>query len=85
MSMRLPVIACHSGGVPEIIEHGRNGWLVEPRSASAVSEAIALLMADPERRRCLGERARDTVRDRFAPTQQSDSVSQIYHRLAEKR
>jgi glycosyltransferase involved in cell wall biosynthesis len=32
MAMRKPVIACDTGGVPEIITHGRDGWLVEERS-----------------------------------------------------
>ncbi len=34
--MRKPVVACNTGGVPEIITHGRDGWLVEERSAPAV-------------------------------------------------
>ena len=33
MAMRKPVIACSSGGVPEIITHGIDGWLVKARSA----------------------------------------------------
>ncbi len=44
--MRKPVIACGTGGVPEIITHGKDGWLVEERSAEAVATAMTTLLND---------------------------------------
>jgi glycosyltransferase involved in cell wall biosynthesis len=81
MAMRKPVIACGTGGVPEIITHGRDGWLVEERSAEAVATAITALLNDGELCRQLGERARETVRDRFTPRQQCAVVAQRYSSL----
>jgi glycosyltransferase involved in cell wall biosynthesis len=81
MSMRKPVIACNSGGVPEIITHGRDGWLVEERSTEAVATAITTLLNDGELCRQLGARARETVRDRFSPRQQCAAVAQRYASL----
>jgi glycosyltransferase involved in cell wall biosynthesis len=81
MAMRKPVIACDTGGVPEIITHGSDGWLVEERSAAAVATAIATLLNDGELSRRLGERARETVRDRFSPRQQCAAVTQRYASL----
>jgi glycosyltransferase involved in cell wall biosynthesis len=81
MAMRKPVIACGTGGVPEIITHGRDGWLVEERSAEAVATAIATLLNDGELCRQMGVRARETVRDRFTPRQQSTAVTQRYASL----
>jgi glycosyltransferase involved in cell wall biosynthesis len=81
MAMRKPVIACNTGGVPEIITHGRDGWLVEERSAEAVATAITTLLRDGELCRQLGERARETVRDRFSPRQQCAAVAQRYASL----
>jgi glycosyltransferase involved in cell wall biosynthesis len=81
MAMRKPVIACGTGGVPEIITHGSDGWLVEERSADAVAKAIATLLNDAQLCRQLGERARETVRKRFTPRQQSDAVTQRYASL----
>jgi glycosyltransferase involved in cell wall biosynthesis len=78
MAMRKPVIACGTGGVPEIITHGRDGWLVQERSEEAVATAIAALLNDGELCRQLGARARETVRDRFTPRQQSAAVAQRY-------
>lgn len=81
MAMRKPVIACNTGGVPEIITHGRDGWLVEERSEEAVATAITTLLNDGDLCRKLGERARETVRDRFIPRQQSAAVAQRYANL----
>jgi len=81
MAMRKPVIACNTGGVPEIITHGRDGWLVEERSAEAVATAMTTLLNDGELCRQLGERARETVRDRFSPRQQCAAVAQRYASL----
>jgi glycosyltransferase involved in cell wall biosynthesis len=78
MAMRRPVIACNTGGVPEIITHGMDGWLVEERSAEAVAAAISTLLNDGELRRQLGERARSTVCARFTPRQQSAVAAQRY-------
>lgn len=81
MAMRKPVIACGTGGVPEIITDGQDGLLVEERSAEAVAVAIATLLDDPELGRKLGERARQTVRERFSPRQQCANATQRYASL----
>ncbi len=38
------MIACGTGGVPEIITHGSDGWLVPERSADAVASGITTLL-----------------------------------------
>jgi glycosyltransferase involved in cell wall biosynthesis len=78
MAMRKPVIACSTGGVPEIITHGRDGWLVEERSTEAVATAMTTLLNDGALRRRLGECARETVRERFSPRRQCAAVAQRY-------
>ena len=81
MAMRKPVIACGTGGVPEIITHGSDGWLVEERSAEAVAAGITALLNERELCQQMGERARKTVRDRFTPRQQCAAVRQRYASL----
>lgn len=65
MSVGLPVIAfdCPSGP-GEIIEHERDGLIVEPEDVGALSYALARLMDDPVERDVLGARAR-AVRGRL--------------------
>ncbi len=81
MAMRKPVIACSTGGTPEMITHGRNGWLVEERSAEAVATGIATLLKDKNLSRNMGALARETVLNRFTPRLQSTAVRQRYESL----
>ena len=58
----LPVVAARWNDIGELVEHGRNGLLVEPRSAEALRAAIARLFDDPALYERLCEGARDTGR-----------------------
>lgn len=44
MAMGLPVVSTPVSGVPEIIEHGRTGWLVPPEDSEALAERLAALI-----------------------------------------
>ncbi len=59
MATGLPVVATRVGGIPELIEDGRTGLLVDPEDPGAVAEALTELLNDEPRRRTMGLRARD--------------------------
>jgi glycosyltransferase involved in cell wall biosynthesis len=58
----VPVIAVRSGGVPEIVQHGRNGLLVSPGEAKEMAEAIDKLLKDEPLRERLVQSARETAK-----------------------
>jgi len=53
-----PVIASNVGGIPSVIQHGRNGLLVPPNDPKALSEAILTLTKDPRKSREMGQNGR---------------------------
>ncbi len=55
MATALPVVATRITAIPEVVEDGVTGLLVEPGNAQALAHAIMDLAADPARRRQLGE------------------------------
>ena len=59
MGAGLPVVATRVGGLPELVQDGETGILVEPRDPAGLADAIAGLLADPDRRRELGSAGRD--------------------------
>jgi glycosyltransferase involved in cell wall biosynthesis len=81
MAMQKPVIACGTGGIPEMITHGRDGWLVKERSEEEVAAAISTLLKDGARSREMGLRARETVCKRFTPRNQCTAVVKRYASL----
>ncbi len=65
MASGTPVIASRVGGVPEVVEHGVTGYLVEPGDTAALREQLAALLERPTLARRLGDNARDAVLERF--------------------
>ena len=63
-----PVIATRVGGLPEIVEDGRTGYLVEAQSPAALADAVRRLVANPEQRTQMGEAARERIVSQFAAT-----------------
>jgi teichuronic acid biosynthesis glycosyltransferase TuaC len=56
-----PVVACRAEGPEDFVRDGENGFLVPPRDASAVAEALRRAFADPQRLREMGEAGRASV------------------------
>ena len=63
MIVGCPVVASGVGGLREILEHGSTGLLVPPRDPPALAEALDKLLDDPERRKRMGEAAKERSRD----------------------
>ena len=53
----VPVVATRVGGLPEVVEDGGSGLLVDPEDPDALAQAIVTLAGDEPRRRQLGQRA----------------------------
>jgi glycosyltransferase involved in cell wall biosynthesis len=50
----LPIVGSTVGGIPEVVEHGKNGLLVPPREPRALAAAIRHLADHPEIRAAIG-------------------------------
>jgi glycosyltransferase involved in cell wall biosynthesis len=64
MAFGLPTVATNIGTTPKIIEHMKNGWLVN--SDKEWIEALEMLIKNPELRKSLGQAARKTVVDKYS-------------------
>jgi glycosyltransferase involved in cell wall biosynthesis len=65
MALGVPVVASRVGGIPEIIEHERDGLLVRPGDADDLARALARLLDDPALRQSLGQAGRSRVEAAF--------------------
>lgn len=61
MAMGAAVVGSRVGGIGEVIEHGKSGWLVEAGDADGLSHALSRLLDDEPLRKRLGAGARDRV------------------------
>jgi glycosyltransferase involved in cell wall biosynthesis len=65
MACKKPVVATTVGGIPEIIENGGNGILVDPDDDKALAEALIALLRDETLRTRIATRAFSMVREQF--------------------
>jgi colanic acid/amylovoran biosynthesis glycosyltransferase len=65
MASGLPVVASRLSGIPELVEDGKQGLLVEPGEARALAEALLRLQHSPCLRHQLGREGRVRVQNEF--------------------
>ena len=65
LSTGLPVVTTTVGGIPETIDNGRNGFLVEPFNERQFADRILYLLEHPQEASNLVSLARKSVEDRF--------------------
>ena len=65
MASGKPLVGTRVGGIPEIIEHGKTGYLVDRRDTAAMAYRILELLRDPELRRRMGEAGRQVAVEKF--------------------
>lgn len=76
-SCGVPVVATSVGGVKDVLEHGRTGWLVDPDDA-ALAAGIARLLVDSKLRVQLGAAARAAMAQRFSVDAMVDAHLNLY-------
>jgi glycosyltransferase involved in cell wall biosynthesis len=67
MERGVPVIGTRVGGIPDLIEDGKTGWLVEPGDAGGLAEAMRDAVKMPGKRVAMGARAGKKLLDEFQP------------------
>jgi glycosyltransferase involved in cell wall biosynthesis len=80
-AMGVPVVATDIRGCRQAVEPGVTGLLVPVRDAAALADAIAALVVDGERRRCMGDAARAKAARDFDHTRCVDLTVATYARL----
>ncbi len=83
MACGLPVVASRIGGIPEMIEDGKTGYLFSPGNLNELSELIIKLLKSPELMKQMGDAGRKKVQETFTITNMIDNITNIYKKLIE--
>ena len=76
-----PVVATHVGGVPDVVQEGDDGFLVELGATDDLADRLARLARDPELRERMGRAGRAHVLPRYAVARLVDDVDRLYRSL----
>jgi len=75
-----PVVASHAASAPEIVADAETGLLVPPDDAGALAEALAGLLADPERARAYGRAGLERARRELSVERMAERTLAVYAR-----
>ncbi len=78
MASGLPVVATNVGGVPEVVRHGENGFLVERDDESGLVTALERLIQDPQLRSSMGQHGRAYVQANHSLERLPSRLSALY-------
>jgi glycosyltransferase involved in cell wall biosynthesis len=84
MAMGKPVVSSEVGGTPEQIEHGVTGFLYRLGDVEQIVSYLKIL-SDPVRRAQMGDRAKQTARDRFSFEKMVSEYNQVLETLVPDR
>ena len=82
MASGKPVLSTRLAGVPEQIEDGASGVLVEPGNEEQLADALAELVASPQKRRTLGEAGRARLEQEFSVEHTVQPLQALFARHA---
>ncbi len=77
MMCGVPVVSTRLAGVPEMIDHGQSGLLVEPHRSDDLGAAIASILRDPKRAREFSSQGMKSAREQFALERTTRSLKQL--------
>lgn len=78
MSFGSPVIATKVGGIPKVITHGENGFLISPSNTSEIASSVTELYNDQNYRTSLSHGAKTLIKDHYNLDLQVKKVEELY-------
>jgi glycosyltransferase involved in cell wall biosynthesis len=82
MAAGVPVVATRVGSVPDLIENGRTGLLIDPGDPDALARAMGALIDAPERARTMADEAKRLVVDRYSVETMVGNYAALFESLA---
>lgn len=85
MAMAKPIVATSVGGIPEVIENGKDGILVPPKDPEALADAIIYLLRNKEKAKEMGIAAMKKVEEQYSASVVVRKLEQLYEELLSKK
>jgi len=84
MGCEVAVVASDAGGLPEVVENGVTGLVVPRGDSAALARAIGSLLADPQRRRQMGQAGRARALRMFDWDRSAQQFEELYSEIAQR-
>jgi glycosyltransferase involved in cell wall biosynthesis len=78
MSLGIPTVATRVGGTPEIVADGETGILTESDNLGEFTNALKLLLEQPNTRQQMADKAKQRFSERFSVAQMVQQYQKLY-------
>lgn len=78
MAAELPIVATSVGGIPDLVAHGENGFLISPKKPALLANAIQKLLLDSKMRKSFGADGRRKVTTHFRLRDMIEKTTHLY-------
>jgi len=85
MAMEKPVVATRVGGIPDLVEDGRNGFLINPGDTDALAGSIVKLLNDRALARAMGRAGLEKICDKYSARQMVQAIEGVYREILGKK
>jgi len=80
MALGKPIVASNVGGIPDLVTHGKNGFLVPPKNPEKLAKYIQILIGDKEKRKKMGQAGKEMVKN-FSKEKMVEKIANLYEEL----
>jgi glycosyltransferase involved in cell wall biosynthesis len=78
-----PVVATRVGGLPDVVDEGKNGLLVPPQDPPALAEAINKILTDSEMKQCMGQHSKMLAETRYSWRLVAGKMKSVFESLTQ--
>ncbi len=83
MAVGKPVVASNSGGIPEVVEPGKTGWLFEKGNARELADILTRLSGSKSELAKMGSQARSVQRAEYTIARMAERIEAVFRRVLE--
>ncbi len=80
MALAKPIVASNIGGIPDLVTHGKNGFLVPPKNPKELAKYIQILLEDEEKREKMGLAGKEMALN-FSARNMVEKIAKLYEEL----
>jgi glycosyltransferase involved in cell wall biosynthesis len=81
MAVGVPVVGSRLCGIPDMIEEGKTGYLIDPYNVNDLAEAVKKILSDSSLAHSMSERAKTVARNRFKASCICEKTLQVYNEI----